>query len=417
MVSLVDDRFSINIDNFKFTLISKSVPDNRGYILSFDKTKGILEDRKKIMFQSQNLTTSITQNYNAYTSVSELGMWRLCFLEPTNVSSIYKFDNYIQSTLLDIRLQLFINNNFDLLPFISEGDATGTRRILTEEIKQLYPEVAKDYEYIEGINPTGVIACIPTPEIALIPGTPKSIVGRWIPIFLPNLKKIQEKSSFLEKNYNLLQDSFNKKAEYNVKLDNFQAHVDIYEIEAVKKTTCLYRIPPNIVFQIGKFILDVIPEEEHIHREGYYIFNMKLPNSQINEYGLYDRYISGTCINPFRGSALYYTEEDYVTKPLNYIKQEIQPGIFRPDNTSDDERENIKSRYYYFTAYKNDVQFPIKQIIQFTSSSESQTVGGKKKRKKCNKSRRSRKCNKSRRSKKSRSKKSRSKKNRRNTKG
>ena len=193
----MDDRFSINIDNFKFTLISKSVPDNRGYILSFDKTKGILEDRKKIMFQSQNLTTSITQNYNAYTSVSELGMWRLCFLEPTNVSSIYKFDNYIQATLLDIRLQLFINNNFDLLPFISEGDATGTRRILTEEVKQLYPEVAKDYEYIEGINPTGVIACIPTPEIALIPGTPKSIVGRWIPIFLPNLKKIQEKTSFL----------------------------------------------------------------------------------------------------------------------------------------------------------------------------------------------------------------------------
>ena len=46
---------------------------------------------------------------------------------------------------------------------------------------------------------------------------------------------------------------------------------------------------------------------------------MKLPESKINGYGLYDRYISGTSINPFRDSVSYYSEEDYITKPLNYI--------------------------------------------------------------------------------------------------
>ena len=132
MTSLVNDRFSITIDKFSFTLISKSVPDSKAYLFSFDKTKGLIEDRKKIMFQSRNLITSATQTYSAYTSVSELGMWRLCLLQSNNINNFYKFDNYIQATFLDIRLQNFININFDLLPFVSVRDATGIKNILSE---------------------------------------------------------------------------------------------------------------------------------------------------------------------------------------------------------------------------------------------------------------------------------------------
>jgi len=363
MSSLVDDRFSIMIDNFKFTLISKSVPDSKAYLFSFDETKtqGTFSDRKKIMFQSQNLTTSKKQIYNAYTSVSELGMWRLCLLQSNNVDNFYKFDNYIQATLLDIRLQIFINMNFDLLPFVSKRDATGLKNILSAEMKRLYPEIIKDYAYISGINPNGIISCLPTEPQNLI-----DIENRFIPLFPAGLKTLEQKSSFLEENYNLIQDSYHKISEYNIQLDNFQAHVDIYEILATIKEESLYEGPNNIVFQIGKFILDVIPLEEGIHREGYYIFNMKLPESKINEYGLYDRYISGTCINPFRDSVSYYSEDDYITKPINYIMQQRIPGKTQSQMTGD-VRENIKSRLYFFTAYQNEVQFPIKQIIQVTS--------------------------------------------------
>ena len=385
---MASDRFSTIIDDFRFTLISKSVPDSKAYLFSFDRTKGTFSDRQKIMFQSQNLTTSIIQICYAYTSVSELGIWRLCFLQSDNVNNFYKFDNYIQATLLDIRLQNFININFDLLPFVSVRDATGIKNILSEEIKRAYPEDAIDYEYISGINPNGVISCSPTQLQDRI-----YIEKRYIPLFSPGLISLEQKSRFLEANFNLIQESYNKINEYNTQLDNFQAHVEIYEIHAIKKEESLYKGPNIIVFQVGKFILDVIPLEEQIHREGYYIFNMKLPESKINGYGLYDRYISGTSINPFRDSVSYYSEEDYITKPLNYIMQQRISGKVQSQLTSD-VRENIKSKLYFFTAYKNEVQFPIKQIIQSQSASSTQakSVGGYKSSKmKRNKSRKNKK--------------------------
>ena len=408
MASLVDDRFSIKIDIFQFTLISKSVPDSKGYLFSFDKTKGLFEERKKIMFQSRNLTTNQRQIYYAYTSVSELGLWRLCFLQSNNLNALYKFDNYLQSTLLDVRLQIFINDNFDLLPFVSKKDATGIRYILSAEMKRQHPEIIKDYTYINGINPNGIISCLPTQPKQRI-----DIENRFIQLFPEGLRTFAQKSGFLEENYNLIEDSFQKISEYNIQLDNFQAHVEIYEILATRKEESLYDDSNGIVFQIGKFILDVIPLEEDIHREGYYIFNMKLPDSKINEYGLYDRYISGTCINPFRDSISYYSEEDYVTKPINYIMQQRRPGKVQSQMTGD-ARENIKSKLYFFTAYQNEVQFPIKQIIQFTGSAsgsaiaslpeaQAKSIGGNKMRRKSRKSRKSyRKGRKSRKSRKSR---------------
>ena len=93
MASLVDDRFSIIIDNFKFTLISKSIPDFKAYIYSFNRSTGFLEDRKKIMFEVYQVSSKrLIGGYSAYTSVSELGIWRVCFLEPGQHERIYKFD-------------------------------------------------------------------------------------------------------------------------------------------------------------------------------------------------------------------------------------------------------------------------------------------------------------------------------------
>ena len=406
MASLVDDRFSIIIDDLKFKLISKSVPDFKAYMYSFNKRTGFLEDRKKIMFEVYQVSSNrLVGFYSAYTSVSELGIWRVCFLEPGQHERIYKFDNYIQATLIDIRLQMFINAKFDLLPFVTLKDATGTKQIYSPEYLKKYPDIANDYTYIDGVNPYGAIGCTPAESDSLT-----NISNRFIQLFTPGLITIQQKSMFLEENYNLIQESYTKITEYNTQLDNFQAHVEIYEIQATKKIESRLNIPPSIIFQIGKFILDVIPLEEEIHREGYYIFNMKLPEATINEYGLYDHYISGTFINPFQGKASYKTEEDYITKPLNYIEQPIGDKYPQASSTGN-ELENIKSKHYFFTAYKNEIQFPIKQIIQFTSTltassaasvpqGQSKSIGGYKRRKR-NKSRRTRKSKKGKRSRKS----------------
>jgi len=369
MASLIDDRFSIIIDEFKFTLISKSIPDYKAYFFSFKKAEGFLEERKKLMFEVYKKDSkSLIGFYSAYTSVSELGIWRVCFLEPGQNQRIYKFDNYIQATLIDIRLQIFINENFDLLPFVSKKDATGTKRIYPAEVLRDNPDIANDYSYINGVNPNGVIGCSPAGSQPLI-----NISNRFIQLFETDLITIEQKSRFLEENYNLIQESYRKISEYNTQLDNFQAHVEIYEIHAIRKVESQLNTPQNIVFQIGKFILDVIPLEEHIHREGYYIFNMKLPEAKINEYGLYDHYISGTCINPFRDNVSYYSEEDYITKPLNYINKPIGNKHSQAVITGN-EIENIKSKLYFFTAYKNEVQFPIKQIIQFSSATATATA-------------------------------------------
>ena len=394
MASLVDDRFSIIIDDFKFTLISKSMPDFKAYIYSFNKSTGFIEDRKKIIFEVYQVSSKrLIGGYSAYTSVSELGIWRVCFLEPGQNERIYKFDNYIQATLIDIRLQIFINANFDLLPFVTVKDATGTKKIYPPEVLRAYPDIANDYTYIDGVNPNGAIGCVPAETDSLT-----NISNRFIRLFERGLITIQQKSTFLEENYNLIQESYIKITEYDTQLDNFQAHVEIYEIQAIKKKESRLNTPLNIVFQIGKFILDVIPVEERIHREGYYIFNMKVPEAKINKFGLYDHYISGTFINPFQDKASYRREEDYITKPLNYIEQPVGDKYPQAAITGN-EIENIKSRYYFFTAYKNEIQFPIKQIIQFSRAvaatslpkSQSKSLGGYKRSKKRRKSRKTRK--------------------------
>ena len=78
-------------------------------------------------------------------------------------------------------------------------------------------------------------------------------------------------------------------------------------------------ISENIVFQIGKFTLDLSVKGEK--REGYYIFNMREPSTKINCYGLYTNYISGTGQNPYTVTSKQ--EDNYISKPLNYTQQPL----------------------------------------------------------------------------------------------
>jgi len=335
----VSPTLSVDIDDYRFTLISRTIGDGNVYM--YDSRNGFLEDRNKVVIESEKIETREKQRFYAYTSVSELGIWRYCIANRTG--HLQKFDNYIQATLLDIRLQSFINEHFRSLPFAETKD-THTRPQLKDST----------------VNPNGAISCLSDPDtFTRVSGR---ILNRWIPIFPPNLLRIEDKSNFLRSNYHLLPDSFERKIEYQVSLDNYTANVEIHEITATRKTGlpqgAQSLLPEAIVFQIGKFNLHV--EEHNIHREGYYIFNINLPSNRINEFGLYTNYISGTCQNPF-SKAVYKTEDDYISKALNY-KEQPTADNYKQIDQSNAEIENIHSQHYFFTAYKNDTIFPIEEI-------------------------------------------------------
>jgi hypothetical protein len=77
---------------------------------------------------------------------------------------------------------------------------------------------------------------------------------------------------------------------------------------------------------------------------------------------LYSNYISGTFQNPY--SNLSKREDNYISKPLNYKEQPMEDNqhqISRNLNPIED----IGSKHYSFTAYKNNEIFPIQQIREF----------------------------------------------------
>jgi hypothetical protein len=346
---------SIIIDDYKFTLISKTDASFKGY---YNKNYHMVftEERKKVVITSQNIRTGEQKRFYAYTSVSQLGTWRLCILEPNN--RLNKFDNYIQATLIDIRLQNFINMNFDLLPY-SEASDTFSSKLTSNQIAQITSsnkseKTANAFNYEEGVNPNGSISCFFNSDISSI------INRRWIEIFPTylNLRRMEEKSHFFNFNYNLLRESLKKIVEFEIELDVYTGKVEMYEITATNKN-----INPgfqeNIIFQIGKFILNLKNGEK---REGYYIFNIIEPSTKITCYGLYSNYISGTFQNPY--SNLSKREDNYISKPLNYKEQPMEDNqhqISRNLNPIED----IGSKHYSFTAYKNNEIFPIQQIREF----------------------------------------------------
>ena len=205
---------SIIIDDYKFTLISKTDASSKGYYNKNYHTI-ILEERKKVVITSQNIITGEQNRFYAYTSVSQLGTWRLCILEPNN--RLNKFDNYIQATLIDIRLQNFINMNFDLLPYAESSD-TFTSKLTSTQIAQVTSsdksqQTANAFKYEEDVNPNGAISCFFNNDISSI------INRRWIQIFpnVLNLLRMEQKSDFFKFNYNLLRKSLKKILEFDIR--------------------------------------------------------------------------------------------------------------------------------------------------------------------------------------------------------
>jgi hypothetical protein len=118
---------TISIDGIEFTLLRKTNYDDR-YKEVVNVESIIVEDDDEI------------QKYNfwVYRSNSELGLWRLCI----NLrGKFHKGPDYIQSTLIHIELQHFINENIELIPFVSNNG-----KIKLCSYKSLITDVIDDKE-------------------------------------------------------------------------------------------------------------------------------------------------------------------------------------------------------------------------------------------------------------------------------
>lgn len=87
-----ESSLSISIDHYQFTLVSKLVLFDRRFV-NFDVSGGDL---------GQDIRLELT----AYASSSQVGAWRLCKNEAGN--RLNKFDDYVQSTVIQWELSRFI---------------------------------------------------------------------------------------------------------------------------------------------------------------------------------------------------------------------------------------------------------------------------------------------------------------------
>jgi hypothetical protein len=101
---------SITIDNYIFKLIRQTNHTTYNHVVEIGVT-GIIDKRD-------------FPNFWVYQSNSELGFWRLCYIIRNRFSDIdttpfYKGDlDYIQSTLIHLELQNFININITNILFV-----------------------------------------------------------------------------------------------------------------------------------------------------------------------------------------------------------------------------------------------------------------------------------------------------------
>jgi len=108
---MTDSEKSISIDDYTFTLIRQTNHT--------EKYNHVVE-----ISVIRNIDQTPFPNFWVYQSNSELGFWRLCYINIINrlgieTTPFHKGNNdYIQSTLIHLNLQIFINKQIDNIPFV-----------------------------------------------------------------------------------------------------------------------------------------------------------------------------------------------------------------------------------------------------------------------------------------------------------
>jgi len=216
-------NLKIKIDNFEFNLISKSVPS-------------IDVNYKKVEITSINIKTEESTHFFAYISQSG-ALWRLC--SGPKLKSIEKYDNYIQATILDMRLQSFIFLNYDSLPDYSE-----------KEITCIISKDTFHNEYMPHINNRGIDFGKTVPYI-INESVQKKIFDEYIKTIPNNIDTSSYTSANFLKKFNMTEIDIYKSKVDSVISDIIQGNEHKYEqykkgnnkYEDVPVTSRYYDIP------------------------------------------------------------------------------------------------------------------------------------------------------------------------------
>lgn len=374
-------NFKIQIDDFQFELISKSLISSEIVY-------------HKVQISSVNSNTNEQTVFFAYISQSGT-VWRLC--SKYDNGSLLKYDNYIQATILDFRLQAFIFTHYESLPVYSQSEITCV--YTPEAIKEFHNEISsrgKEFEdllYI--VNETnkknifdGFIKTLPVANTDISKYNSKSFYEKYgmpeiimykslVLIVVSDILRGHEKKYEQYKKENKYEDvpvtsyyglsaniSFNfDKNWFNdnkqIELQDYlKRHFDVIDksnnpIElgssSIPKTLILeYQLDFNfgkftnkyygirlkhktnnniIVVQIGKITLDLKAKarskRDLTQHSGYHICNVVDENVKITKFGLYQTYYTEPDYTEMSGRGKLVTNfiNKYITKPLEYPDQ------------------------------------------------------------------------------------------------
>jgi hypothetical protein len=363
---------SIEIDGILFTLLSKSVADNLVYEINkktrdlhYDNYRAagripfIENDRDIVKFTSKS--SEGEKILYGYRSTSELGVWRLGYLE-ARFCDLNKFTlDYVQGTLLHVLLQKLINENFHKLPFITE-DESGTKLVvnaLPQFAGKLPPgninltqEQINDVAFLE--THKFILLPFSTPaDTAFIDNPERKIQLQpfsSIPIKCDN--KIEETdirsqlsllSSNIESEYELDVTSNQHIVTYPFQEPNeniWNCVISMYTVNLINRVS----LENNVILVYCKYQLEYSPE--HIPVSGCYgIALLKSDKSAVNKYGLYESFIDAGI---------------YICKPIVYARVCV---------VAEEELEKRRcSKRYVYVGDRYDHIFPYGELYHMLAS-------------------------------------------------
>ena len=308
-----DTDFSVTVDDFTFVIMSKH----------------FLEDKKYILYKSINNKTKNEIQLSAYTSTSEFGCWRFCRYSQGRLS---KFDNYIQSTILDFRIQDFIWKIFDRLPETSEPPTTPGR-----------PKIPYCPNDIKG-------------SINTLVNKRKILLSE--PIDKNNYNIIDRYGTIIDDNVNKIKNSKIIFTKYKTTISHYTIENEIFGIRIKHKTTGLI-----LIAQIGSFKMSYTlynydgQINEVKKKKGYYVLNLLPENYNITELGLYNKYYVETMDSFYDDD--YNPQYYYVTKPLDY---KHQVSVY--EESAFNSETDIGDEDYLYIAHLNNEKFIIDELVK-----------------------------------------------------
>jgi hypothetical protein len=360
-MKLYEEYKKLNVDSELKSELLKRKKEINDIKVKIKKFNSLNENRFKLFFKSKNNITNEINELYAYTSISEMFCWRICFLR--SGGTLNKFDNYIQATILDFRLQSFIWEVFPSLPYVNEQNTQYEKfdYISYDEYSTLYRDYDipndipyekynqfrkdKEIEFNKVIlkekqnnitNPNGIIGCnFPIEkDFNIIYGRGRRLIN--------DITELQERFTIIniKNKINYLQ--------FMTPYNDYYIYNDIFGIELKNKET-----NEIIIAQIGDCKL--IINEDNIYN-GMYILNLIPQNIKINSYGLYETYYYDNMSN-FLDDSKSIDEiitADVISKPIDY-KHQVR-GY--------DETAYFNDNDYVFIAHYNKDKFIIKELIQ-----------------------------------------------------